>query len=247
MINQFRLFMNQVLQHLSKNNSITKKKQIKFRLFFLFLYRNVKAQDLETYAFELLDHPENLAKKDFLLNIVYGKDDDENYFQHQFEIHWPLKENIVAKYEYLENHVLTNLTSYMINKLHYKNVSKAALRVTLAQYNSERAQWIIIERGGVINANKKSTKITNLRLEPYKLSDLDIIGVLEGENLTSNDFDTLYDKKRRKEIEYEKEQKKLNRERNRSENNDRKQTNGSKTRRRSPQNAMRIDVDDFEN
>jgi len=208
----------------------------------MFYFRQAKVQDLDYYAFELLTHPESLSKKDLLLNIVYGKD-DENYFQHQFEVHWPLKENIVAKYEYLEQHVLNNLTSFMINKLHYKNVSKQALKITLARYYPERAQWIIIDPR-ITNSNNKKAKISNLRLEPYKLADLVVIGVLEGEYLTVEHFDTRYDQKKRKEIEYEKEQKKTNRERNRTDN-DRNQTNGSSVRRKSPQNTMRINVDDF--
>lgn len=132
----------------------------------------------------------------------------------------------------------------MTNKLHFKNFSKQALKITLARYYPDRAQWIIIERGTTTASNKK-LKPSNLRLEPYKLSDLVVIGVLEGESLRPEDFDTRYDEKKRKEIECEKEQKKVNRERNRSDS-DRNQTNGSKTRRKSPQNTMRIDVDDFE-
>ncbi|CAF4429572.1 unnamed protein product, partial [Rotaria magnacalcarata] len=222
--------------------------------------KQAKVQDLDSYAFELLGHPESLAKKDLLLNIVYSKDDDGDYFQHRFEIHWPLKENIAAKYEYLENHVLTRLSSFMIDDLHYKNVSKQALKITLARYFPDRAQWIVIEPGSSssnINqsANKKnktsspSTKASksNLRLEPYKLTDLTVIGVLEGEYLTVNDFDTPYDQQTRKEIEHDKQQKRLNRERNRNDNNDRTQVNGSSsTRRKSPQNTMRITVDDFD-
>jgi len=98
-----------------------------------------------------------------------------------------------------------------------------------------------------IKKNKTSNTPTksNLRFEPYKLTDLVIIGVLEGEHLTVEDFVTPYDQKRRREIEHEKEQKKINRERNRTDN-DRHQTNGSSTRRKSPQNTMRINVDDFE-
>jgi hypothetical protein len=132
----------------------------------------------------------------------------------------------------------------MINKLHYKNVSKQALKITLARYYPERAQWIIIDPR-ITNSNNKKAKISNLRLEPYKLADLVVIGVLEGEYLTVEHFDTRYDQKKRKEIEYEKEQKKTNRERNRTDN-DRNQTNGSSVRRKSPQNTMRINVDDFE-
>jgi hypothetical protein len=67
----------------------------------------------------------------------------------------------------------------MINKLHYKNVSKQALKITLARYYPERAQWIIIDPR-ITNSNNKKAKISNLRLEPYKLADLVVIGVLEG-------------------------------------------------------------------
>jgi hypothetical protein len=203
-----------------------------------------------------LSHPESLAKKDLLLNIVYDKENDETYFQHQFEVHWPLKENIVAKYEYLEQHVLTNLTSFMTNKLQFKNVSKQALKITMARYFSDRAQWVIIEPPSSSQASQSSNKKnktsntssakTNLKLDPYKLTDLTVIGVLEGENLTIEDFDTRFDKKNRQEIERDKETKKMNRERKKSEN-DRNQQNGSTGRRRSPQNTMRINVDDFDN
>jgi len=215
-----------------------------------FFFRQAKVQDLDTYAFELLTRPESLSKKDLLLNIVYDKDEDENYFQHQFEVHWPLKENIIAKYEYLEQHILNNLTSFMINNLRYKNVSKQALKITLARYYPDRAQWIIIDPR-TINSNKKNNKTSNtptksnLRLEPYRLTDLVVIGVLEGEHLPIEHFDTRYDQRKRKDIDYEKEQKKINRERNRTDN-DRSQTNGSSVRRKSPQNTMRINVDDFE-
>jgi hypothetical protein len=223
--------------------------QINETNYFLF-FRQAKVQDLDTYAFELLTRPESLSKKDILLNIVYDKDEDENYFQHQFEVHWPLKENVIAKYEYLEQHILNNLTSFMTNNLRYKNVSKQALKITLARYYPDRAQWIIIDPR-TINSNKKNNKTSNtptksnLRLEPYRLTDLVVIGVLEGEHLPIEHFDTRYDQRKRKDIDYEKEQKKINRERNRTDN-DRSQTNGSSVRRKSPQNTMRINVDDFE-
>jgi len=196
-----------------------------------------------------------LGKKDLLLNIVYGKEDDGNYFQHQFEVHWPLKENIIAKYEYLEQHVLTRLTSFIANNLHFNKVSKQAYRITLARYFPERAQWIIIDPRSSSTPNQTTNKKnktsntptkSNLKLEPYKLTDLTVIGVLEGEQLTVEDFDTRYDQKKRREIEQEKEQKKSNRERNRTDN-DRNKSNGSSARRKSPQTTMRIDVDDFDN
>jgi len=69
--------------------------------------------------------------------------------------------------------------------------------------------------------------------------------VLEGEHLTTDDFDTQLDKIKRQEIDNEKEQKRINRERTRTEN-DRNQQNGSSGRRKSPQNTMRINVDDFD-
>ncbi len=196
-----------------------------------------------------------MGKKDLLLNIVYGKEDDGNYFQHQFEVHWPLKENIIAKYEYLEQHVLTHLTSFITNNLHFNKVSKQAYKITLARYFPERAQWIIIDPRSSSTTNQTTNKKnktsntptkSNLKLEPYKLTDLTVIGVLEGEQLKVEDFDTRYDQKKRREIEQEKEQKKSNRERNRTDN-DRNKSNGSSSRRKSPQTTMRIDVDDFDN
>ena len=145
----------------------------------------------------------------------------------------------------------------MANNLHYKNVSKKALKITLARYFPDRARWIIIEaplssnisqpvnkKNKKSNASSKTSK-SNLRLEPYKLSDLTVIGVLEGECLQVEDFDTRYDKNKRLEIEHEKQQKRISRERNRTQNNQ-NQTNGSSGRRKSPQNTMRIDVDDFD-
>jgi len=53
-------------------------------------------------------------------------------------------------------------------------------------------------------------------------------------------------RKKRQEIEQEKEHKRINRDRNRTSDNDRTQTNGSSGRRKSPQNTMRINVDDFD-
>ncbi|CAF1293259.1 unnamed protein product, partial [Rotaria sordida] len=47
------------------------------------------------------------------------------------------------------------------------------------------------------------------------------------------------------EMEQEKEEKRINRERNRTEN-DRNQQNGNSGRRKSPQNTIRISVDDFD-
>ena len=209
------------------------------------------------YAFEVLTHPEVLAKKDLLLNLVYAKEDDGKYFQHQFEVHWPLKENIIAKYEYIEQHVLSRLTSFMTNSLHYKNVSKQAMKITLARYFPDRAEWVIIEppvsasnSQSTSKKNKTSNASTtvskaNLKLEPYRLTDLTVIGVLEGEHLTIEDFDTPFDKINRQSIDQHKEQKRVQRERNRTDN-DRNQQNGSSGRRKSPQTAMRINVDDFD-
>ena len=209
------------------------------------------------YAFEVLSHPEVLAKKDLLLNLVYAKEDDGKYFQHQFEVHWPLKENIIAKYEYLEQHVLSRLTSFMTNSLHYKNVSKQAMKITLARYFSERAEWVIIEAPSSASNSQSTSKKNktsnasntvskaNLKLEPHRLTDLTVIGVLEGEHLTVEDFDTPFDKINRQSIDQQKEQKRVQRERNRTDN-DRNQQNGSSGRRKSPQNTMRINVDDFD-
>lgn len=222
-------------------------------------FRQAKVEDLQLFAFEVLSHPESLAKKDLLLNIVYGKEESDN-FQNRFELHWPLKENIIAKYEYLEQHVLSRVTNFMANELHFKKVSKQALKITMARYFPDRAQWIVIQSPSAAasspasqSGNKKNKTSnasgnagkTNLRLEPYKISDLAVIGVLEGENLGVEHFDTKLDKIKRQELEQEKEQKRVNRERNRTEN-DRNQQNGHSGRRRSPQNAMRINVDDFD-
>jgi len=201
-------------------------------------FRQAKVKDLDTYAFELLNFPENLAKKDLLLRIVYGKVDEENYFQHQFELHWPLKENIPAKYEYLEQHILSNLTKFLVEKLHYKNVQKQTLKLTFARYFPNQAEWMIINSGTKNNDNKKP-KPSNLRLDPYRLTDLVVIGVLEGENLRINDFETEYDEKQRKQIQKDKTLKQTH--------SDSGPTSSAKIRRRSPQNTMRIDVDDFEN
>ena len=204
-------------------------------------------KDLDTFAFELLNHPESLAKNDLLLNIVYDKDENDIYFQHHFEIHWPLKEGIPAKYEYLEQHVINNLTSFMKNNLHFQKVSKQAMILTFARYFPDQAKWLVIDSRQASSSqpsnkkNKTSNNQTksNLRSEPYRLRDLAVIGVLEGDQLTIDHFDTPYDKKQRNEIEHEAEQQRNGR--------GSKESNGAKTRRRSPQNTMRIDVDDFEN
>lgn len=210
-------------------------------------FRQAKIKDLDILAFELLDHPESLAKNDLLLNIVYDRDEDDIHFQHYFEIHWPLKEGIVAKYEYLEQHVTTNLTSFMKNKLHFQSVSKQAMKLTFARYFPDQAKWLVIDSRQASSSqpsnkkNKTSNNQTksNLKYEPYRLRDLAVIGVLEGEQLSVDHFDTVYDQKQRKELEIEAEQQRNGR--------GTKESNGAKTRRRSPQNTMRIDVDDFEN
>ncbi len=195
----------------------------------LFSFRQAKVRDLCAYAFEILSHPECLAKKDLLLNIVYSKDDANNYFQKKFELHWPLKDNPMAKYECLENHVLSVINSKPI---------------TIARYYPDRRQWIIVDPQSINNKKAKNAQ-QNLKLEPYKLMDLTVLGILEGEHLLAEDFDSEYDKIKRQEIEQEKEQKRTTRERNRTDN-DRNQRNGSSGRRKSPQNTMRIDVDDFD-
>jgi hypothetical protein len=200
-----------------------------------------------------LSYPETLAKKDLILNVVYDKDDDGNFFQYKFEVHWPLKENIVAKYEYLEQHVLSQLTSFVTNRLHFKKVCKQAMKITLARYFPDRAEWRIIQPSRTTSAasgakkNKTSnvSSKANLKLEPYRLNDLTVIGVLEGDHLSIADFDTNFDKMQRTTLERDKEEKRSNRERNRTDN-DRNQQNGSSGRRRSPQNTMRINVDDFD-
>ena len=226
----------------------------------LLLFRQAKVGDLESFAFEVLSHAESLSKKDLLLNIVYDKGEDGNSFQHQFEVHWPLKDNIIAKYDYLEQHVLSRLTWFMTHHLQFKNVSKQAMKITIARYFPDRAEWVVIQspasasqstasqstskKNKTSNASSTPSK-ANLKLEPYKLSDLTVIGVLEGDHLTVDDFDTRFDQIRRKNIAHEKEEKRAHREQNRTEN-DRNQQNGSSGRRRSPQNTMRINVDDFD-
>lgn len=213
--------------------------------------------DLESFAFELLPNPESLGKRDLLLNVVYSKDEDTGFFQHQFEVHWPLKENIVAKFEYLEQHVLNQLTSFVTNVLRYKNFSKQALKITMACYLADRAEWKIIQPPSMSNSSQSNSKKNrgsnsaansaknNLKNEPYRLKDGSVVAVLEGENLTIQHFDTKFDQEKRQMNDFDKEQKRLNRERNRAEN-DRNQQNGSCGRRRSPQTAMRIAVDDFD-
>jgi len=118
------------------------------------------------------------------------------------------------------------------------------MKITLARYFPDRGQWMIIDP--LLPTNKKiKTSNINLKLEPYKLTDFTVIGVLEGEHLIAEDFDTQFDKMKREKTEHEKEQKRMNRERNRTDN-DRNQQNGSSGRRKSPQNTMRINVDDFD-
>ena len=192
-----------------------------------------KVRDLCGYAFEILSHPECLAKKDFLLNIVHSKDHAKNYFQEQFELHWPLKDNPVAKYECLQNLILSHLDRSINSN-----------PITIARYIPERGHWIIIDPLSMNNKKAKNSP-GNLKLEPYKLTDLTVIGVLPGEHLVADDFDSEYDKNKRQGIDQEKDQKRTTRERNRADN-ERNQQNGSSGRRKSPQNTMRIDVDDFD-
>lgn len=199
----------------------------------IFLFRQAKVRDLCSYAFEILSHPECLSKKDILLDIVHSKDDMKNYFQQKFELHWPLRDNPIAKYENLENYILSHLNN---------QISK---QITLARYFPERGQWLIIDPLAISN-KKTKTSVLNLKLEPYKLNDLTVIGVLEGEHLTIDDFDSEYDKLKRQNLDDEKEQKRINREKNRSENDRNQQNGGSSGRRKSPQNTMRINVDDFD-
>ncbi|CAF1282118.1 unnamed protein product [Adineta ricciae] len=194
-----------------------------------------KVRDLCCYAFEILSHPEHLGKKDILLNVVHSKDNVNNYFQQRFELLLPLKDNNIVKYEYVEQHLLSTLKSIM---------NKDISRITFARYVPERGQWIVIDP--LATPKKTKTPNVNLRLEPYKLADMTVIGVLEGDRSTSEDFDTAYDKMKRQDVEQDKEQKRMNRERNRADN-DRNQQSGSSGRRRSPQNTMRINVDDFDN
>ncbi|MCC7160088.1 MAG: hypothetical protein IT281_11230 [Ignavibacteria bacterium] len=188
--------------------------------------------------------PEYLAKKDLLLNIVYSKDNVNNYFQHKSELHLPLRDNSVAKYDYLEQHVLAQCKSPTNDTVHNDSDSTQINKITLARYFPDRGQWLIIDPLAVTNKKVKTSNL-NLKLEPYKLTDLTVLGVLEGEHLTTEDFDTQYDKIKRQDMEQEKEQKRTTREKNRTEN-DRNQQNGSTGRRKSPQNAMRINVDDFD-
>ena len=210
----------------------------------MFLSRQAKVRDLCSYAFETLLHPEHLAKKDLLLNIVYSKDDVNNYFQHKFELHWLLRDNTIAKYEHLEYHVLSKLKSFLSSNLNDNDDSKQAVKITIARYFADRGQWMIIDPSSINNKKAKTSNL-NLKREPYRLTDFVVLGVLPGENWTAEDFDTQFDKRKRQGIEHEKEQKRVNRERNRAEN-DRNQQNGSSGRRKSPQNTMRINVDDFD-
>ncbi|CAF2073247.1 unnamed protein product [Rotaria magnacalcarata] len=201
--------------------------------------KQAKVCDLCSYAFEVLLNPEYLAKKDLLLNIVYSKDNASNYFQHRSTLHLPLRDNTVAKYDYLEQHVLAHFKSSKND-----NDSTQINKITLARYFPDRGQWLIIDPSSITNKKVKTSNL-NLKLEPYRLADLTVIGVLADEHLTTEDFDTQYDKIKRQGMEQEKEQKRTNREKNRTEN-DRNQQNGSSGRRKSPQNAMRINVDDFD-
>ncbi|CAF1489982.1 unnamed protein product [Rotaria sordida] len=206
--------------------------------------KQAKVRDLCSYAFEILPHPEYLAKKDLLLNIVYSKDNINNYFQHKFELHWPIQDNTTAKYEYLEHHILSHFKSFINNNLYDKNDSKEIIKITIARYFPDRGQWMIIDPSLLTNKKVKTSNV-NLKLEPYKLIDFTVLGILEGEHITTEDFDTYFDKIKRQEMEQEKEEKRINRERNRTEN-DRNQQNGNSGRRKSPQNTMRINVDDFD-
>ncbi|CAF4863359.1 unnamed protein product, partial [Rotaria sp. Silwood1] len=206
--------------------------------------KQAKVRDLCSYAFEILSHPEHLAKKDLLLNIVYAKDTINNYFQHKFELHWPIRDNTAAKYEYLEHHILSHLKSFTNENFYDKNDSKELIKITIARYFPDRGQWMIIDPSLITNKKVKASSL-NLKLEPYKLLDFTVVGILDGEHLTEEDFDTQFDKIKRQEIEHQKEQKRINRERNRTEN-DRNQQNGNSARRKSPQNTMRINVDDFD-
>ena len=191
--------------------------------------KQAKVRDLCAYAFEILPHPECLAKKDLLLNVVYSKDSANNFYQQKFELHWPLKDSPIAKYESLENLILSVI-----------NIKP----ITIARYNADRGQWLVIDPLATNNKKAKNAQ-QNLKLEPYKLTDFTVLGILEGEHLSADDFETEYDKIKRQEIDQEKEQKRTTRERNRAEN-DRNQQNGGSGRRKSPQNTMRIDVDDFD-
>jgi len=167
------------------------------------------------------------------LNIVYSQDEQNKFFQKQFEFHWPLRDNLVPKYEYLESQLATHFESILSTK-----------KITLARYFPDRGQWLLLDPSVTTNKKTKNTN-QNLKLEPFKLTDLAVIGVLPGEHLTVDDFDSEYDRMKRQELELEKEQKRNNRERNRADN-DRNQQNGGSGRRKSPQNTMRITVDDFD-
>ena len=180
-----------------------------------------------------MSQPECLAKKDLLLNVVHQKDETKNYFQEIFELHWPLKDNTVAKYECLENEILSRLDSTLKDQ-----------SITIARYFPERGQWVIIDPHAISQKKAKNAQ-PNLKLEPYKLTDMTVIGVLPGEHRKSEDFDSEYENTKRQKLDDEQVQKRVNRERNRADN-DRNQQNGSSGRRKSPQQTMRIAVDDFE-
>ena len=129
----------------------------------------------------------------------------------------------------------------------YCDINKAYIDKGILSDNNNNNINVNLEKiARQINNNKKTKNSNhNLKLEPYKLTDLTVIGVIEGEHLIADDFETEYDKIKRQEIDHEKEQKRTNRERNRNDN-DRNQQNGSSGRRKSPQTTMRINVDDFD-
>ena len=139
----------------------------------------------------------------------------------------------MAKYECLENEILSQLDPSMRGQ-----------PITIARYFSDRGQWMIIDPHAINNKKAKNAQ-PNLKLEPYKLTDMVVLGVLNGDHLKAEDFDSEYEKIKREKLDDEQVQKRANRERNRADN-DRNQQNGSGGRRKSPQQTMRINVDDFD-
>lgn len=150
-----------------------------------------------------------------------------------FEFHWSLKDNTVAKYEILETEILSRLDPTLRNQ-----------SITIARYFPERGQWMIIDPHAISHKKAKNAQ-PNLKLEPYKLGDMTVLGILPGEHRKSQDFDSEYEQIKRIKLDEEQVQKRANRERNRADN-DRNQQNGSSGRRKSPQQTMRITVDDFD-
>ncbi|CAF4146877.1 unnamed protein product, partial [Rotaria sordida] len=88
----------------------------------------------------------------------------ESYPPYFFELHWPLRDNIIGKYEYLERHILSHFKSFINNNLYYKNGSKEIIKITIARYFPDRGQWMIIDPSLLTNKKVKTSNV-NLKLE----------------------------------------------------------------------------------